>query len=278
MGWREDAGLESDMLTNTTLAAIPDVKTLAKSYVDAQQHIGGSIRVPSEDAGKEDWDKFNAKILSKTTTLIPKPDLENEDNVAQLLGLLGMPKDADGYDFTGVNVDDFKVPEGMVTNLQKMAHGAGMTNAQAKKFALATMMDQHAINTASSEKLNIGRTELMKEWGLAFDQKSKDAVSILKKTGAPEELIKAAENGEVAAGTLKWANALASAFGGEGTPFGDQGGNHQGSDLLSPADAKAKIGDIMGNKEHAYWVGRNPGHKAAVDKMVELHRMANAKQ
>lgn len=276
MTWMEDAGLEGDMLTNESLATIPDVKTLAKTYIDTKASVGASIRIPSEEAGDDDWNKFNEKILSKTKTLIPKPDLEKPENVAQLLQLLGQPKEADGYDFTGVSVEDFKVPEGMLTNLQKMAHAAGLTNAQGKVLAKTVMEDMHKTNVDDASKLSVGRTELMKEWGLAFDQKSNDAVAILKKTGAPADLITLAEKGEVGAETLRWASALASAFGGEGTPFSSETNNDNTPDKLTPGDARARITEIYTNKDHPYNNRNDPGHKDAMLKMVDYHRMANA--
>ena len=275
MAWLQDAGLEGEMLTNETLAAIPDVKTLAKSYIDAQAHIGGSIRVPSADAGKDDNDAFTAKVLSKTKLLIPKPDMENSDNITQLMEMMGKPKEADGYDFNGVAVEDFKIPEGMVTAIRSLAHEAGLTQNQAKMLATSMMQSSHKDNVDASSKLNVGRTELMKEWGLAFEQKSNDALAILKKTGAPDSLINAAEKGEIGADTLKWANALASAFGGEGSEIVGQG-DTSSSDKLTPGDARARISEIYNNKEHPYNDRTNPGHKEAMNKMVDYHRMANA--
>ena len=44
------SGLSDEYRGNESLSQIPDLNTLAKSYLDAQQYAGGSIRIPGEDA------------------------------------------------------------------------------------------------------------------------------------------------------------------------------------------------------------------------------------
>jgi hypothetical protein len=114
----------------------------------------------------------------------------------------------------------------------------------------------------------------MKKWGLAFDDRNKDAVNILKKTGAPDALIKAFEAGEVDSGTLKWAYSLASSFGGEGQSIGGQGDNQQGR--VTPGEAKERIREMLTNKDHAYWNSKDPSHKDAIKKMVDYQRATMA--
>jgi hypothetical protein len=43
--------------------------------------------------------------------------------------------------------------------------------------------------------------------------------------------------------------------------------------LLTPAHAKAEIEAIMGDKSHAYWDKKNPGHGSAVDHVQNLMGM-----
>ena len=51
--WRDS--LPGDIRSSIDVESVED---LAKGYVNAQQMIGGSIRIPGKEAGKEDWDKF----------------------------------------------------------------------------------------------------------------------------------------------------------------------------------------------------------------------------
>lgn len=270
MPWIDDHDLTDDQKADEAIKSIPDIKTLVKSYIDTKAHVGASIRIPSEEASVEDWNKFNAKIMSKTDTLIPKPDMTKDENVEMMLGLLGKPKDADGYDLNGIDVEDFEPPEELMADIRKTAMAVGLTKSQARKLAKDWMEAKSTSSKAGKDKLNLSRSELMKSWGLAFDDRNKDAVNILKKTGAPPELIKAAEAGEVDAGTLKWAYGLAASFGGEGTNLNGQGDNQQGR--VTPGEAKTRITDMLNNREHAYWNSRDPAHGAAVKKMVEYQR------
>ena len=42
------------------------------------------------------------------------------------------------------------------------------------------------------------------------------------------------------------------------------------SNVMTPANARAEIDAIMGDKTHAYWDKRNPGHANAVTNMQHL--------
>lgn len=86
--WHE--GLSDEYRGNESLANIPDIDTLAKSYLDAQSYMGGSIRIPSDDAGEDDWSSFNQKLTDKVPTLMNIPSDEAEARTA-LLSRLGRP-------------------------------------------------------------------------------------------------------------------------------------------------------------------------------------------
>jgi hypothetical protein len=66
---------------------------------------------------------------------------------------------------------------------------------------------------------------------------------------------------------------LSSSLRGEGS--GASGDPSGGSAKLTPGEAKMRISEIMNNREHPYWVTSDPGHKAAIERMLELHKLAN---
>jgi hypothetical protein len=49
--WR--ANLSDDLRSSKGLESVKDVESLAKQFLDAQSHIGNSIRIPGEDAGQD---------------------------------------------------------------------------------------------------------------------------------------------------------------------------------------------------------------------------------
>ena len=74
---------------------------------------------------------------------------------------------------------------------------------------------------------------------------------------------------------MKAFDKVMEGFGSPGPRIGDE----QGGDVfthLTPAQAEMKLDEIMNNKEHAYWQGASPAHAAAVQKVVELTRAADA--
>jgi hypothetical protein len=56
------ASLPEDLRKEKSLEAIQDVSSLAKSYVDAEKIVGGSIRIPKEGADQKEWDAFYSKL------------------------------------------------------------------------------------------------------------------------------------------------------------------------------------------------------------------------
>lgn len=258
MGWMDALPEDSDLRKNESLTQIPDVATLAKSYVDAQSHIGNSLRIPSEDAGAEDVKIFNDKVMAKTNMMM-KPDLENADQMKQVFEMLGRPSDTKGYELEADN------------GLLELFHAQGLNKAQAKNMVQHFTDQANKGNQDTEAKQKEGMKALSEEWGFAFDQRFATAVSTLKKTGAPEALVSAAEEGKVNADTIQWAYQMAQALGSENPMFTDDGkGAPNGQ--ITPSEAKSKVHEIMNNREHAYWDRGNPNHKQAILDMVELNR------
>src|SRR5210317_1139444 len=93
--WRES--LPEDLRENKTLADVKDVGSLAQQFIDSQQMIGQSIRIPGPDAGEEAWKNFHSKLTDKVPTLIPTPDPDNEEVMSALYNRMGRPEDPEGY-------------------------------------------------------------------------------------------------------------------------------------------------------------------------------------
>ena len=93
--WRES--LPDEIKESGALKDIPDVNTLAKSYVDAQSFIGRSIRIPGEDAGEDVRADFKDR-LSKVDGVgfIPTQESSKEE-WDSFYGKLGRPDEVDGY-------------------------------------------------------------------------------------------------------------------------------------------------------------------------------------
>lgn len=262
--WRDQ--LPDDLKGDPSLASVQDVQSLAKQFVDAQKHIGGSIRIPGEDAGSEDWNAFTQKITSKTDRLMPKPNLEDPESVDAVLKSMGAPEAKEGYKVEGVEETD---PD--LNFVRELAAQSKMTQRQFQNAYTKYKEGSEAQRQQTEQRLKENKDGLMREWGMAFDENNQKAVDTLKKTGAPESLVKAAEAGEVDANTLKWALNLNKILGSEGSPAtGDGKGDSNAT--LTPAEAQNQLNEVYKNKEHPYWNSRDPGHKSAIERVVKLNR------
>lgn len=268
--WRDS--LPDELKADPSLASVKDIPSLAKQFVDAQRHIGGSIRIPSEEAGKEDWEAFMNKITSKTDRVMPKPDSANPESFDAVLKAMGMPDNAEDYKVEGVDEADADL-----ALFRSLAKDAKLTKSQFEGAFKKFRETQIQKRTESETRLKESIDSLKSEWGMAYDTRVSEAIDLMKKTSAPKALIEAAEAGKVDADTLKWAHGIVTAVGKENSnSLNDGKGDSSGK--ITPAEAKARIDEVMANKEHPYWNSRHPSHKTAVSAMVELHRAAGAGQ
>jgi hypothetical protein len=261
--WR--SSLPEDIRSSKVFDNVADVNSLAKQFMDAQSHIGNSIRIPGEDAGQEALDAFHAKLMNKNIGLMAKP--ESPEDYAKVFESMGKPVDSKGY----VN------PEGVegYDNLRELALSANMTNKQFESMVNSVAgLDAAALeNTQAAQKESRGVIE--KEWGAAFDQNSTQAIALLEATGAPESLVALAKEGNIDGDSLKWFHALSQKLsGGEGsTAVGDVG--H--SQVMTPTEAASQLHEMMSNKESPYWNTSDRRHKEFQDKAMGLRKLKKGK-
>lgn len=249
---------------------IKDIDGLVKNWQDAQSYMGSSIRIPSEDAGDEDRQKFYEKLQKHAPNLIPRPDPEDKDGYNALMRSLGLPEKGDEYEVP--ELEDYKPSDEAVEKLRDMAHKAGLTKSQFKELASELFREEAQSISAAQEAAEADLAGLKKEWGSAFDERKNRAVKTLELSGAPDGLVQAAKDGQVGADVYQWLYSLSSNFKGEGV----NAGNDQGSgNTMTPAEAEAQIQDIYGNRSHPFWNAGHPDHQKALKKMVELGKLAD---
>ncbi len=257
--WR--SSLPEDIRGAKAFDSVKDVSSLAKQFLDAQSHIGNSIRIPGEDAGQEAIDAFNQKLMNKTN-LMQKPETpEDYDNVFKSMG---KPDDGSGYVMPeGV--------EGSYDHLRDLAINANMTNKQFESLVgSVAKLDAAAMETQKAQQQE-SLDGVKKEWGAAFDRNTSQAVAALEATGAPESVIELAKTGNVDGQTLKWFHALSQKIGGgEGSnAVADNGGNQ----VMTPAEASAQLTEIMENRNGPYWNTAHPRHKEIQAKAMGLRKL-----
>ncbi len=268
--WRDS--LDDSLKAEKSLGDYKDINGLAKSHVELQRMMGNSLRVPSSDAGSEDMQKFYDKVLEKAPNLMPKPDSERPEDFDAIFKVLGTPNDASDYNIAD-DFGGFKPSDDRIASLKATALEAGLTKTQFNKLATSVFNAEGQQIESGNQKTKESLAGLGKEWGMAYDARTAQAIDALEKTGAPTALIEQAKAGNVGADTFKWAYSIANSLGTEGMQVSNQG-NGVGSS--TPNEAKAQIQEIYSNKAHPFWDRSNPLNKQAMDKMVELQRQANA--
>lgn len=266
--WRDD--LPEDIRDDKALADYKDVAGMAKSLIESQRMIGRSVRVPGEDAGDEDWNKFYKGLEEKAPGLMRKPDLTDDAAVGQILSSIGKPENAKDYELT-TDLDGFEVGIERIDALKTMALEANLTKAQFNKMAGSILLGDKQQFEQSTTNVNDSRTALMKEWGQAFDDRNALAIAAIKKMGFPQQLITQAEAGTVGSETLKSFYNIATAIGSEGLNIAGQTGGS--SDKITPDEANIKIQEIVDNP--AYWDSSHRNNKSLRAKMTELQRTAH---
>jgi hypothetical protein len=226
-----------------------DVGKLATAYSEIEAFQGQSLRIPTGEAGEEQWSAFNDKLSEKVPGMVQIPADMDPEAIAKIMSKLGKPEKAEDY---GIEpLDGISVPEGYTA----WAHAAGLTKGQAKVFAEKFLGSQAEQATTSKDKWTQEMAVLNIDWGETKANKIKTAVNLAKQTGAPSEFIADLEAGTVNASTLRWLDNINKQFGGEGSNFSV---DHNPSDK-TPVDLEMEINDIMARKEYfqSDAVGRN---------------------
>jgi hypothetical protein len=226
--------------------SLKNIKTLehfAKNYVNAQKAVG-SDKIPliNEKSTPEERDAF--------------------------FNRLGRPEKSDGYKISS------KLPEGVTINPEQskafnnFAHKIGVTQAQYDalvQFDAARKISE--AQTADADKARVveeGTSKLQEKWGAAYEQKVGDARRAAQQFGGVERF-----NSMGMGNNPEFIEFLAEI----GKSLGED--RMKGADAVQiPVDAKAKIDEVMGNKQHPYFLKEHPQHNSAVAEMDRLFKMA----
>lgn len=136
---------------------------ICQSYSILNSQRGRSILIPTENAGKEDMDKFFNRL-----TAIPgvqrTPDNDNEESMNQFYNSNGRPQESSGYqtDFGEMNKN---LNTESVQDFRNVAHTAGLTNEQYKAVVSYDLQrtQQHIDN--QSILAQSGLKMLEEKWG-----------------------------------------------------------------------------------------------------------------
>ncbi len=191
--------------------------------------LGNSIRIPSEEAGAEDWSAFNEKLTSKVPGLLKIPDLDDSDGRKALYDKLGRPEKHEGYD----PVDD-------MPDLREVAHEAGLSKRQYEVMMKAAQGNQNEIMDMVKENTQKSQIELKNKWGEAYPQRTQAIQNLINQTEAPQALKDMVAKGSLNGEMSEWLYGIVKQFGGEEAIINDV----TNQAMLDPGEAMEQADEI----------------------------------
>lgn len=270
MTWKDD--LSDEYKASPAFADIgDDINDLAKNYLDAQSHIGASIRIPGEDASEEDRSAFYQKLVDKAPGLIPTPDLEDPASIEAFMKTLGKPDVHTDYEVPGV--EGVQVDDNRIKLMQESALEVGMTKKQFSNF-LTKMYeaDAMAIDVAANS-VEEDALSLKKDWGVTHENRMKALEDKLKLSDAPPELVAAVKAQTAGSETVKWLDAMFEKFSGETGEINNQPGDAS-NDGVDVAEAIARATEIRNKLTKGDVAHNSPEYAALLKKLLKYEQMA----
>ena len=272
LGWR--AALPEELRELPFIAKAPNIEKVVHDLKDAAQHMGNSLRIPSENASDEDKQRFTQRILEKMPNLTLVPSEDDDESYAKVLQALGAPDDPKLYKVPEIEGLDWD--EDFTNALQAKAKAAGLTKKQFKQWAtdIGTQMrdEQLTQQTQHTEQLGV----LQKEWGAAFEPRVKQLARFLEDSDAPNGLVQAVANKQVPPETFKWLHGLYQKMNPKEGNNASTDGYSEGEQAITPDEAQMQIQEILRNP--AYFNASDPMQKLLIKKMLKLQELAHPKK
>ena len=264
-GWRDE--LPADIKDNGALNEVTTIDQMATMIVNGRRLQTNQISIPGEDAPKEKREEFIKDLQTKVPDLVY---VGEGVDMSSVYDRMGRPKEATDYEIGDI-------PDPLKENfstLSAKAHEAGLSKNQMKVVADTILEDFNASVAESAAATDAEKLKIKAEWGETAGVKQKTAADFAKRLGFTDAFADAIEEGVIGAANMKAFDKMMGGFESPGPRIGGEQGDPTTN--FTPGEAELKLEEIMGNKDHPYWDGANVAHKAAVDRVIELTRMADA--
>lgn len=245
--WYEQ--LDPDLKNNPSIQKFKDPASLAKSYVELQKMVGkDKVVLPTSKSTPEEWEAFYDK--------------------------LGRPKDINEYSVPEIEVpEEVKMRPETLEAFKQKAHELGLTKKQvAELYAFQAELSQQAFTQqveAAKGLKEKTETELRKEWGAAYETKVDRAQGLINHFFKGKELHQAFS---VLANDRGFVQAMAEIA--EGISEDVMAKTERNT--MTPVEAQRELDSMMGDTKGPLFNDLHPEHQAAVDRYIELGRMAEA--
>ena len=236
--------LPEDLRDNPTLKRFTNVGDLAKSYVNAREHIGeNKITLPGKHTTESEWNEIYSK--------------------------LGRPDTASEYDFS--DVQNFS--QSGLDFFNEVAHANGLSPKQAQNIARSIIEQGQAKNgeiQAHTEKLTQeGFNVLKEEYGQAFEQKVNLAETAAERLGTVDMLRDTILQDGRRLGNVPEVIRFFVKLGEDMQE--DNLIGQPDEQFLTPDDAKKEYLELFGSPAHLD--AKHAKHKFVTDRVLELQQI-----
>lgn len=228
--------LSEDLRNNPTIQKYKSQEDAHKAHLELQKIMGNEkIALP-----KDENDEVAIKALNKALGVPEEATGENGYKFEELEGMDGMEGMQFGDDNFAEIMLKYNVPQSAAAGLRQ-------------EYANLLKGIKEANEKAYVEAVNQSKTDLTKEWGLAYDSKVKQAQAVMNKFAGSKENFDYI-NAKIGADpiALKMLAEIGANFS-EGS-LGDMG-NPKSQFTKTPAEAKAEYDTIMNDPNDVYWAG-----------------------
>lgn len=208
---------------------------------------------------------------------IPGPESTPEEKVA-FFKTLGCPDEAGGYDVTAPEMPgEIGWDVGVESSFKGIAHEAGLNSEQVQKilnwYGQNTIKGNDVMTANAAEAVRETMEALHEKWGIGKDRNLALAQRARDDFGTPEldALLKVVGPDGVMVGNSPHMIEMLSKIGEALLEDGHISGVSVGTSTQSAQD---EIAVTIADKDHAYHNRDDAGHKAAVERMTGLYKVA----
>jgi hypothetical protein len=258
--------IDEELRKQSNISNFKDINALAKSFIEKDKMIGGSVRIPPKDASPEAKQEFFSKLKDIDGILL-KDDKD-------LFSKLGRPESADKYDIDNMLPEQFRNNfKADIDEFKRVIFDLGLSNDQAKMLAEKQLNIIELNNKRSAEEKTKAEESLKKLWGQDYDNRLNAAKQVAKiygdKFGEDIKKLITGPSGNNPA-LLHMLSELAETYkekGHEGMSSMDLG--------MTPQLARQKIMEKRRDIGFmaAYDSAKHPGHDKAVAELEALYRL-----
>jgi hypothetical protein len=246
------SALPPELQSDSTLATIKDIGTLAKNYVHAQRMIGAD-KIP-----------------------VPNPKMATDEDYRKIYHKLGLPEKFEDYKGAVEVAKDAGLDESFVGQFLEQAHKSGvmpkMAQGLVKWFTEANQQASQEMVEAQKNQLGQELAKVKQEWGAKYDQNVKGAEILFGKFADPEDIKFFNDSGLAQhPRIIRLLGKMSESFLTEGEI---PNGNGSGGSKYTPTQAMEEMNKIYADTNHPYWNKDHPNHNTAVSEMARLSEMA----